>query len=142
MATGYTGTVHFTSSDRQAVLPGNYTFTAADAGMHTFSATLKTAGTQSLTATDAANAALSGAQAGISVTAAAASRLVLERPGQRQGQRRVQPDVTVAGRLRQRRHRLPGHGHLRQLGLNGRAAEELHVHGGATRACTPSPAWC
>ena len=37
-ATGYTGTVRFTSSDAKAVLPGNYTFTAADAGMHTFQA--------------------------------------------------------------------------------------------------------
>ena len=26
VATGYTGTVHFTSSDGQAVLPANYTF--------------------------------------------------------------------------------------------------------------------
>ena len=32
----YTGTVKFTSSDSTAVLPGNYTFTAADAGSHTF----------------------------------------------------------------------------------------------------------
>src|SRR5205807_403080 len=38
--TGYTGTVHFTSTDPQAVLPGDYTFTAADAGVHTFSVTL------------------------------------------------------------------------------------------------------
>src|SRR5206468_7881676 len=74
---GYTGTVRFTSSDAQAVLPGNYTFTAADAGMHAFSATLKTAGYQSLTATDTVNAALTGAQGGILVNAAAASRLVL-----------------------------------------------------------------
>ena len=37
MATGYTGTVHFTSSDGQAVLPANYTFIAGDAGVHTFS---------------------------------------------------------------------------------------------------------
>src|SRR5947208_14556349 len=51
-ATGYTGTVHFTSSDAQAVLPADYTFVAADAGQHTFSATLNTAGSQSLTATD------------------------------------------------------------------------------------------
>src|SRR5262249_41398496 len=29
---GYTGTVHFTSSDPLAVLPGDYTFTAADKG--------------------------------------------------------------------------------------------------------------
>src|SRR5262249_57455888 len=33
---GYRGTVHFTSSDGQAALPTDYTFTAADAGAHTF----------------------------------------------------------------------------------------------------------
>ena len=45
--TAYTGTVHFTSSDGQAVLPANYTFTAGDAGTHTFAGvTLKTAGTR------------------------------------------------------------------------------------------------
>src|SRR5262249_26873272 len=63
---GYVGTVHLASSDPAAVfvdaatgqaLPGNdYTFTAADAGMHTFSATLTTAGTQSITVNDTANA--------------------------------------------------------------------------------------
>src|SRR5262249_12356577 len=36
----YTGTVYFTSSDSQAALPDPYTFTAADAGSHTFTATL------------------------------------------------------------------------------------------------------
>ena len=53
-ASGYRGTVHFTSSDGRAVLPGNYTFTAGDAGTHTFTngVTLKTPGTQSITATD------------------------------------------------------------------------------------------
>jgi len=76
---GYTGTVRFTSSDPQAVLPGNYTFTAADAGMHTFSATLKTAGYQSLTATDTVNAALTGLQ-GNTVKAAAASQFIISAP--------------------------------------------------------------
>jgi hypothetical protein len=75
-ATGYTGTVHFTSSDAQAVLPGDYTFTAADAGVHTFSATLKTAGVQSLTATDGPGG-ISGAQGGITVQPAAASTLAI-----------------------------------------------------------------
>src|SRR4029077_13407869 len=42
-ASGYTGTIHFTSSDSQAVLPANYSFSTGDAGVHTFSATLKTA---------------------------------------------------------------------------------------------------
>ena len=37
-ATGYTGTVHFTSSDGSATLPANYTFLAGDAGVHSFAA--------------------------------------------------------------------------------------------------------
>jgi hypothetical protein len=35
-ATGYTGTVHFTSSDAGAGLPTDYTFTPVDAGVHVF----------------------------------------------------------------------------------------------------------
>jgi hypothetical protein len=66
VATGYTGTVHFASSDPQAALPADYTFTAADAGRHTFTATLQTAGTQTLSVTDTANSAFSS-QAQISV---------------------------------------------------------------------------
>jgi len=34
--TSYNGTVHFTSSDPHAVLPGDYSFVPADAGVHTF----------------------------------------------------------------------------------------------------------
>jgi hypothetical protein len=73
VATGYTGTVHFTSTDAQAGLPSNYTFTAADAGTHTFTVTLKTAGTQSITATDTTTGGITGTQSGIHVTAAAAT---------------------------------------------------------------------
>src|SRR5439155_1174893 len=57
-ATGYRGTVHFTSTDGLAALPADYAFTAADAGTHTFSVTLKTAGTKSVTATDAATSSI------------------------------------------------------------------------------------
>jgi subtilisin-like proprotein convertase family protein len=85
VATGYTGTVHFASSDPQAGLPADYTFTAADAGSHTFSATLKTAGTQSLTAADTVNSFLTGAEAGIAVTPAAASRLNVSDPADATG---------------------------------------------------------
>ena len=67
--TGYTGTVHFTSSDSGAVLPGNYAFVAGDNGVHTFSATLNTIGEQSITATDTVNAAISGTQSSITVQA-------------------------------------------------------------------------
>src|SRR5262245_9384897 len=47
----YTGTVHFTSTDPQAVLPVDYTFTPADGGSKTFTVTLKTAGTRTVTVT-------------------------------------------------------------------------------------------
>ena len=50
--TGYRGTVHFVSSDPRAQLPADYTFTAADAGMHTFTAPLNTPGTQTIAAMD------------------------------------------------------------------------------------------
>jgi subtilisin-like proprotein convertase family protein len=80
VATGYTGTVHFASSDPQAGLPADYTFTAADAGRHTFSAALNTAGTQSLTATDTVNGSLTGAEAGIAVSPAGARRLKVSAP--------------------------------------------------------------
>src|SRR5207248_5564420 len=77
VATGYTGTVHFTSSDSQAGLPSDYTFTSTDGGQHTFSATLKTAGSQSLTATDTVTNTITGSQTGITVSPAAASSLVV-----------------------------------------------------------------
>jgi uncharacterized repeat protein (TIGR01451 family) len=48
----YRGTVHFTSSDPQAVLPADYTFVQADAGSHQFSFTLTTLGDQTITITD------------------------------------------------------------------------------------------
>jgi uncharacterized delta-60 repeat protein len=67
VATGYTGTVQFSSSDPLASLPANYTFTAADAGVHTFSATLNTVGTESLTATDTLNSSITGIETGITV---------------------------------------------------------------------------
>jgi hypothetical protein len=84
--TNYLGTIHFTSSDPAAVVPGNYTFTAADKGVHTFTATLKTAGGETITGTDVANSATTGSGA-ITITPAAASKLVF-------GQ---QPTDTVAG---------------------------------------------
>jgi uncharacterized repeat protein (TIGR01451 family) len=49
---GYLGTVHFTSSDGLAELPADYTFTAADAGIHSFQVTLNTLGSQTISITD------------------------------------------------------------------------------------------
>lgn len=51
-SSNYRGTVHFTSSDPAAVLPTDYTYTFADAGSHTFIATLNGTGTQTITVSD------------------------------------------------------------------------------------------
>jgi len=66
----YVGTIHFTSSDAASgvVLPANFTFTPSDQGTATFSATLETAGTQTITATDTVNSAIT-ASASTTVTA-------------------------------------------------------------------------
>jgi len=79
VATGYTGTVQLTSGDAQATLPANYTFTAADAGIHTFTAgvTLGTAGDQTVTATDTTTPAFTDTDT-VTVSAGAATQLKLE----------------------------------------------------------------
>jgi len=80
VATGYLGTVHFTSTDPQALLPVNYTFVASDKGKHVFSATLKTAGSRSITATDIMTSSITGTQAGLVVNAAAATHFAILAP--------------------------------------------------------------
>jgi hypothetical protein len=56
----YTGAVHFTSSDGAALLPTNYTFTKGDLGVHTFTVTLNTTGSQTLTAADTKKKTIKG----------------------------------------------------------------------------------
>jgi predicted RNA methylase len=76
-ATGYAGTVHFTSTDGQAVLPANTTLTN---GTGTFSATLKTAGSQTITATDTVDSSITGTSNPIAVFAAAATHFAVSAP--------------------------------------------------------------
>jgi hypothetical protein len=81
-AVGYTGTVHFSSTDGQAALPSDYPFTLGDGGVHVFSngVTLKTAGNQTVTAADTATASITGS-ASVSVNPAAADHLLfLQQP--------------------------------------------------------------
>ena len=73
LATNFAGPVHFTSSDARALPPANYTFTAADFGVKKFTVTLKTAGTQSVTAT---SGALTGSDS-VAVTPAGANHIKL-----------------------------------------------------------------
>jgi glyoxylate utilization-related uncharacterized protein len=90
----YTGTVHFTSTDSQAVLPGDYTFTSADQGMHVFSVTLKTAGSQTITATDTQISTLSG-NTSITVTPGAASSFIVSAPANAQAGSPINVTVTA-----------------------------------------------
>jgi len=128
--TGYTGTVHFTSSDPQAVLPADYTFTSTDQGVHTFSATLKTAGTQSIAVTDKNTPTFTGAQSGITVNAAAASHLVVAGyPSPRLAGLTCSFTVMATDPLRQHRTELYRHGRLQQQCQPGQPAGGVHLHG-------------
>jgi hypothetical protein len=69
---GYTGTVHFASSDPQAVLPLDYYFSSGNKGRQSFTATFGTAGPQSLTVTDLYNGAIGVSQTDFTVNPAAA----------------------------------------------------------------------
>jgi sugar lactone lactonase YvrE len=80
IATGYRGTVYFASSDAQAALPAGYTFTAADAGVHTFTATFKTAGSQAIYGKDINTPSINGAETGIGVYPAAVASYRISAP--------------------------------------------------------------
>lgn len=69
VAENYTGTVHFTSSDGAAVLPANYTFQSSDYGSRIFPVTLNTVGSQTITASDASAATITGISNNIDVLA-------------------------------------------------------------------------
>lgn len=86
----YAGTVHFTSTDAQVSagngLPSDYTFTTGpggDDGIHSFTATLKTAGSQSISATDTELSNITGTQSGITTqpSIAEAIKIVTRPPG-------------------------------------------------------------
>ncbi len=74
----YLGTVELTSTDSQAAgLPASHVFTTVDAGSYTFaSVVLKTAGAQTITATDSVNHTVTGGVS-VNVVPAAAQNLVV-----------------------------------------------------------------
>ena len=73
------GTVDLSSTDSQvANLPTDRTFTAADAGSYTFtSVALKTAGSQTITATDSADDATTGTSVAVNVVPAAVKDFIV-----------------------------------------------------------------
>jgi FKBP-type peptidyl-prolyl cis-trans isomerase 2 len=78
--TDYAGTVHFGSGDAQASLPGDYTFVPDDQGAHAFDVSLRTAGPQDVTATDASDPSITGS-ATVLVHAAALDHFQVDAPG-------------------------------------------------------------
>ena len=76
----YTGTIHFTSSDPNATLPGNFTFTAQNHGAATFKATFETTGTQSVTATDTTTSSITGSASTLVTPAPIATHFLVVAP--------------------------------------------------------------
>jgi len=74
----YSGSVHFTSSDASAALPPAATLTK---GVGTFTVTMNTLGSQSITATDTTTASIAGTSNAISVTTGGAFAAVSSNPG-------------------------------------------------------------
>jgi subtilase family serine protease len=93
--TGYLGTVQLTSSDVGAVLPSNYTFTASDKGVHTFTVKLVTAGSDTVTVADTATSSIVGT-ASVTVNPAAATHLAFgQQPASTTVGTVLSPAVTV-----------------------------------------------
>jgi hypothetical protein len=96
-ALGYTGTVHFDSSDPAAVLPADYTFTGADGGNHTFTDefSLQHTGSKTINATDTVTPSINGT-ATVTVTASGADHLVfVQQPTSTTSGATIAPAVTV-----------------------------------------------
>ena len=68
MATGYTGTIHFTSDDVSAILPVDYAFVSGDGGIRTFAGGVTaSAGSWTFTATDTLTSSITGTSPTITV---------------------------------------------------------------------------
>ena len=121
--TNYSGTVGFQQQRRSGHLAGNGTLTN---GMDTFSATLYTAGPQTLTATDTGNSTITGHRQyhRQSRRRHPARR---QRPEQHHGGQQLRLHRYGRGPLRQHRHELQRHGRLQQQRRPGDAAGRQHA---------------
>ena len=119
-ASGYRGTVQFSSSDGAAALPASYTFQASDGGVHSFSGvTLKTAGSQTVTASDTASGTITGTES-VTVSTGGATQLTIETAANGTGTAIGAKNVTCRVELHLLRHHAR---RLRQL----RGQPERHL---------------
>jgi Bacterial Ig-like domain/FG-GAP-like repeat len=79
VATGYSGIVHFESTDAAATLPSDYRFTPADNGTHSFSVTLKAAETSVIRTRDTSNRTVTG-ETSVVISAAAFDHFRVDAP--------------------------------------------------------------
>jgi hypothetical protein len=97
VATGYTGTVAFTTTSASKTLPSNYTFVAGDSGTKTFSGViLGTVGTQSITATDTVTATITGSQTLIDVQTAVSFATASENVAIHQGSAAITVNLSAS----------------------------------------------
>ncbi|MBX6351037.1 MAG: S-layer homology domain-containing protein [Clostridia bacterium] len=75
--TNYAGTVRFSSSDGQAVLPADLTFTGTESGQSTFTVEFRTSGNQTVTVTDSVDAAVTGTSSTVAVLPAEPHNVVV-----------------------------------------------------------------
>ncbi len=98
--TGYAGTIHFTSNDTRATLPGDFTFNGTEGGTHSFDngVVLRTpTTTATVTATDTGNGSINGAQGPIVVQVGPAAKLAfVTQPTNAGVGATITPAVTVA----------------------------------------------
>jgi hypothetical protein len=79
-AVGYTGTIHFTSSDSGATLPSDFTFAPSNFGAAYLKVTWATTGTQTLTATDTTTASITGSASTMVTPAPVATHFLVVAP--------------------------------------------------------------
>ena len=94
VATGYRGTVQFSSNDDLAELPSNYAFTAGDNGVRAFNVTFKRAGSRVLTVNQVGSGTLTHT-VGVSVTHGTGRTYAITAPEPVQRSRRFTVTVTA-----------------------------------------------
>ena len=100
-ASGYTGTVHFTSTDSQATLPADYAFAPADGGVHIDEALGSHHGNTARSRARSARSRTIAASCGWRRTEAATEAARAHRPGARGEGRQVgDPAGRMAGQCR------------------------------------------
>ncbi|MEI9973876.1 MAG: hypothetical protein WDO73_18565 [Ignavibacteriota bacterium] len=110
-ATSYSGTAHFISSDGAATLPANSTLTNGVGG---FSATLKTAGSQTIAATDTVSPSIMGTSAAIAVNSGTTTQFVVSAPSSATAGNAFNLTVTARDAFNNTAMSYSGHGTLYQ----------------------------